>query len=417
MRVLFFPLENYARELDARSLIISKLSRIKSIDTVPSDNMICVLLPKNLLPLILSKISQPVTVLHKSLQLHFREFISSIVSKGGSYFFLEEEYFDRYSDNSVRFGSEGYATGAFASTHTDFVSLSERLPNKVFFTGNPRVDVLKDAQRLFEDTISTLNQRYGRFFLFNSNFSFTNPPRDHHLSSLDKEFCFKSEEDKQNLLSFLTSHSSRFELVKRYLILLSENSIYDSVIYRPHPNESITKAQTHFDGTSVTVDNSGNVLPWIVASSCMAHCGCTTAIESYLLQKKSIFLFPFESDRQSLSYQLSSMEYFDNRLTIIPNTHNTHDLGLPSSQKSNSLHPSSISIARILLRYSRSLSLLYFLKETVSSVLFNCISIVSLYRSEKESTRRNASIKDSLRRFGLRKHFSIEFLGVSIIFL
>ena len=103
MRVLFFPLENYARELDARSLIISKLSRIKSIDTVPSDNMICVLLPKNLLPLILSKISQPVTVLHKSLQLHFREFISSIVSKGGSYFFLEEEYFDRYSDNSVRF--------------------------------------------------------------------------------------------------------------------------------------------------------------------------------------------------------------------------------------------------------------------------------------------------------------------------
>ena len=219
------------------------------------------------------------------------------------------------------------------------------------------------------------------------------------------------------MLSFLTSHSSRFELVKRYLILLSENSIYDSVIYRPHPNESITKAQTHFDGTSVTVDNSGNVLPWIVASSCMAHCGCTTAIESYLLQKKSIFLFPFESDRQSLSYQLSSMEYFDNRLTIIPNTHNTHDLGLPSSQKSNSLHPSSISIARILLRYSRSLSLLYFLKETVSSVLFNCISIVSLYRSEKESTRRNASIKDSLRRFGLRKHFSIEFLGVSIIFL
>lgn len=412
MKLIFFPLENYSRELDSRLLVIDEIAKMQSRS---HERIVSIILPKNLLPLLLKFIRSRVSVLHKTLQKKFRPFIEKIVDMKGNYYFLEEEYFDRFSNNSIRFGSEDLAVKAFASTKVDYDSLSERLGASVYLTGNPRIDVLHDGNNIFKKEINSLKSKYGSFALFNSNFSFRNSPSDHSIASLDNEGIFASDSEKTALLDFLDRHSERFDHVYSFLLELANARIYDSVIYRPHPNESVERVISIFEGTKVIVDSSDNVVPWLMSASVIYHCGCTTAIESSIVENKAIFLFPFSGDHASLSFLLSkSYIDLDGSVNLINSQPEAINLDLPAGQNKSNPRFASTRIANIIVKDLNSSSLSKLLLFMSFSIIFNLPNIVNLYKSEKESVRRNALISSSTKRIGIRSCFILDSFGIGV---
>ena len=86
MKVIFFPIENYSREVDAR------LGIIRSIKKHKAKNYIFIIIPKNFLTEIIKKSNFLCTIFHKSLQEHFLKIIKKIIEYGSKVTFIEEEY-------------------------------------------------------------------------------------------------------------------------------------------------------------------------------------------------------------------------------------------------------------------------------------------------------------------------------------
>jgi hypothetical protein len=76
-----------------------------------------------------------------------------------------------------------------------------------------------------------------------------------------------------------------------------------TIVVRPHPSE---RQQTWRDATAgcpnVRVVYEGSAVPWLIACEVVIHNGCTTAVESYLL------------DEPAIAYQPTTSESFDLRL-------------------------------------------------------------------------------------------------------
>ena len=57
-------------------------------------------------------------------------------------------------------------------------------------------------------------------------------------------------------------------------------------VVRPHPSDDRQTFVNAFEGLkNVHVISEGSVIPWLIASKFVIHNECTTAIESYLLEK------------------------------------------------------------------------------------------------------------------------------------
>ena len=196
MNIFFFPLENYVRELDGRCSIISELNKLDKYRN-KKNKFISIILPKNIMYLIHEFIFSSYSVLGMSLRKSMYGYAKKINKSKGSYYFLEEEYFDRFSDNSIRFGAQDQCKHVFASTKTDYESLKRKFPNRITFCGNPRIDVLNKIENLYENEILMLRNKYGRFFLFNSTFSFLNPPKGLDYKFLSNIGIFRSEKEKK----------------------------------------------------------------------------------------------------------------------------------------------------------------------------------------------------------------------------
>jgi hypothetical protein len=81
------------------------------------------------------------------------------------------------------------------------------------------------------------------------------------------------------------------------------------VVLRPHPSEAHEVWREAAQGLpNVTVIHEGNVYPWIMASAVAIHNGCTTGLESYLM------------DHPVITYQPVTSEEFDGQLPNLVST-------------------------------------------------------------------------------------------------
>ncbi len=166
----------------------------------------------------------------------------------------------------------------------------------VAVTGNPRSDLLDPAFRsFFEARQREIRARFGRFVILNTNFSRVNhiqPAQNRHLKWLREN----RPDDPRG--GFAAHKYELFGAFKSLIPELAEAAAPDTVVIRPHPSErSETWTELAAAHSNVTVERSGNVVPWLLASRGVIHNGCTTAVEAFQLQRPALAWMPVRNVR------------------------------------------------------------------------------------------------------------------------
>lgn len=201
-----------------------------------------------------------------------------------------------------------------ADLFRQFPPLPETTP--IHIIGNPRGDMLRPELRgYFDDQVEQLKNQYGDFFLINTNFSDVNPfipsvglfmPRANNGGparfgqagkGMSLEFATGLRDHKQAILDDFME-----------MVPALQRSFPDrTIVIRPHPSEKYDiyneLAARH---KNVKVNNSGNIIPWLLACKAMIHNGCTTGVEAYLLRTPAI------------SYLTTLNEYYDYEFQGLP---------------------------------------------------------------------------------------------------
>jgi len=179
--------------------------------------------------------------------------------------------------------------------------------SKISITGAPQFDFYKKPlSNVFKDKSDLYKSKYGKYILVLSRFGESNNKYKNDEQSWEE---FYNETLDLNMSKELINLYDNFEkystkIFKNFLSMIpylaKEFSEY-RIIIRPHPNE---KLNTWEDVTNkldnVKVVFEGAVGPWIQGSDFVIHNGCTTAIESYLLEKPIISYMPYTSKKYDL---------------------------------------------------------------------------------------------------------------------
>ena len=166
-------------------------------------------------------------------------------------------------------------------------------------TGLPRTDTWRaQFHALFEPERQRITSDNGRFLLFCSNFGTIIHTRkgafvDNQYRKQQKAHSGAGqyqerlrEQGQQNLDAFI-------EVLPKIADWFPDHK----VVIRPHPSEDIgfwrEVAARH---RRLEVHDRGLATPWILASDCLIHHGCTTGIEAELTGSPHIMYAPFRDD-------------------------------------------------------------------------------------------------------------------------
>ena len=190
----------------------------------------------------------------------------------------------------------------------------------VHIVGNPRGDMLRPELRgYFDDQVEMLQKQYGDFILVNTNFLDVNPfiPGLGLFLSETKtgETPQFGQAGKGMTLEFATGlRDHKLAILDDFLQMVPalQRAFPDyTIVIRPHPSENhdvYNELAVRFK--NIKIDNSGNIIPWLLACKAMIHNGCTTGAEAYLLRVPAIsylatFNKTYDYDWQGLPTKLS----------------------------------------------------------------------------------------------------------------
>lgn len=205
----------------------------------------------------------------------------------------------------------------------------------IHIVGNPRGDMLRPELRgYFGEQVEILQKQYGDFILVNTNFLDVNPfTPDLGLfvseTKADETPRF-GQAGKGMTLEFATGlRDHKLAILHDFLKMVPalHFAFPDyTIVIRPHPSENhdiYNELAARFK--NIRIDNSGNVIPWLLACKAMIHNGCTTGAEAYLLRVPAIsylatFNKTYDYDWQGLPTKLSYQCFsFDElKLTLGP---------------------------------------------------------------------------------------------------
>ena len=184
----------------------------------------------------------------------------------------------------------------------DVASKAEKVlaaADKLVATGNPRFDLLRPAYRdLFADEAQALRDRHGDFILINTNFARYNHfyGEDYLLQSQRQRGTVDGAEDEAFLLAWRDFLGQMYHGFAAMLEPLSKAFPGHQIILRPHPSENHQRWMCECaELDNVSVEFSGNVVPWLLAAQVLVHNSCTTGLEGYLLDCPVIAYQPVHS--------------------------------------------------------------------------------------------------------------------------
>lgn len=201
---------------------------------------------------------------------------------------------------------------------------------QIYETGNPRLDFLqKELRTIFADEAQTLQKKYGPFILINTNFGTSNhflARRTLHTLDPDEPNGDGRKDWHHEMIRYRNDLFAHFvDMVPKFAAAFPDTTI----ILRPHPSESLESwHEVTKECPNVKPIIEGNVLSWIMASKILVHNGCTTAIESFLLDRPAVAYQPVKSDQfdrhlpNSISTSTASLdELIDCVHSFIENRH------------------------------------------------------------------------------------------------
>lgn len=162
--------------------------------------------------------------------------------------------------------------------------------NKVISTGWPRIDLFrKEFLSLFSKKILKVKKKYGKFYLFNSDFG--------HLTKIElknKAKFLKKSISNQNVINKLLPkyNIDDFENFKKFLKKLKKLEKLPKIVFRPHPAENLSEWEKikKIDPRFVIGYPKNDVTEMIHASEGVLHRGCTTAYQSIISKKKTGYI-------------------------------------------------------------------------------------------------------------------------------
>jgi len=172
---------------------------------------------------------------------------------------------------------------------------------EIAITGNPRSDLLRPELRgYFSAEADALREAYGDFLLINTNFSrlnhyFEQQNRQQKLLRDGGAAVTTTEDPRVGL----AAHKARlFEHFQNLVPHLARKFPDLPFVIRPHPSENADLwHRIAADLDNVRVVQQGNIVAWLQAARVTVHNGCTTAVESFLLDRPAIAYRPEVSER------------------------------------------------------------------------------------------------------------------------
>ena len=292
LKHLILPVETTARELDAKLLV--SLHAAKRGMTVTLGN-------KALLNLDIHKLKPGIYLSHNfnagrgriigiARQLGHR-----VVAwdEEGLVWINEEIYRRRRASSSAIANLEAiFAWGQEQAQALEPVTRGMSV--KVILAGNPRADLLRPEMRvLYTGQVAALKAEFGDFILINSNFGWIN----HALAHGDTASGTKDLEvvaAKSGFpLGYLQHRYALYREITNVLPQIAQHFPNRRVVIRPHPSESDAGWRKASEGLSnVIVRYDSELVPWLMAASHIVHNGCTTAVETAMLDRIAISFRP-----------------------------------------------------------------------------------------------------------------------------
>tara|TARA_B100001057_G_scaffold500981_1_gene619438 strand:+ start:5129 stop:6517 length:1389 start_codon:yes stop_codon:yes gene_type:complete len=182
--------------------------------------------------------------------------------------------------------------------------------NKIFSTGNPRVDILKDKNnKVFKEEAEKIKSKYGNFILFTSSFSKINEnlPQERighvfNMVAMGKDIHSRELEVARNWRALLQND---LEYFIKFIQDFDKNFPNKKLIVRPHPaeNEKFWFGLTKNLKNVITVSDNLSTNAWILASDLLIGHNDTTIIEASFLNKPVLNFIPCK-DYPSVEYNV-----------------------------------------------------------------------------------------------------------------
>jgi surface carbohydrate biosynthesis protein len=215
-----------------------------------------------------------------------------VLDTEGGAFGSQKSFGDRVAPEILEYVDVYLAWGEFSAEFARESVAENDLSTEVINTGNPRFDLLHpDMASLYEDDAAQIRDEYGRFLLFNTNFTVN------HVAP-------EGNQDKTLLEDMRATHKKQSRLLSEFVSVIYEIDHHRgeyTVVVRPHPGENPDTYRTLLAPyENVYVSKSGEVRPWILASEAVIHNSCTTGMETSLMKQPVIsYLTEFYDDHIS----------------------------------------------------------------------------------------------------------------------
>lgn len=176
--------------------------------------------------------------------------------------------------------------------------------SKVCISGSLRFDLLKKPYcEIYNQKILEIKKTYGQFILINTNFHpWNNSGRAKgYIEKRRRAGAISTNSDEIFYLNRVRYTRRLFHHYASSAIALSRAFPDLSILIRPHPSECLeTWLETVKGYNNLHVVRDGNVHPWILASECVIHTGCTTGLEAFVAGKPVVKFHPiFKKEYES----------------------------------------------------------------------------------------------------------------------
>ncbi len=177
------------------------------------------------------------------------------------------------------------------------------LSDHIHATGHPRFDLYRRRWRsYYDDDTRRLRARFGDFLLINTNLARANNKMG--LSFVFSPFNGYRADDLVSRVRSVQEWAYKNHQLSHFVRLVHRlHVVYPEIpiVVRPHPSEDPRFYELVFQGMpSVHVLHEGPVAPWLFATRCMIHDGCTTGLEAHLGEVPTMNFCPVEDNSQDL---------------------------------------------------------------------------------------------------------------------
>ena len=301
---LIIPVENLVRELDSKLLLACVAAERGFPCIIGSRTQVDFHVARFSRGIYFSKSMTPKSTLMFQI-LRLLGYEIAVGDEESLVHYSPDHYFSRrMSRHALKHVSTLFAWG------DDNVELLRKCPwpsdASVHPVGNPRVDLLRPELRdFFEEDVSRIRERFGKFVVINTNFAMVNGFYDSFnvfrkpaRPGAEPKLGAAGERITREFATGLAGHKGAlFEAFTGLLAPLGEAFPEHTFIVRPHPSENWEHwADVTRSLSNVQTVHEGNVVPWLLAADALIHNGCTTAVEAAVAGTPAITFRPVKAD-------------------------------------------------------------------------------------------------------------------------